>query len=72
MLICNFQINKNGESESIHTGMNIPYSSEYDIRKITSETALLNKIAQLTGGNVLSDAKEVFTDIEDSIYGEKT
>ena len=46
----NFQINRNGETESIHTGINIPYSPEYDIRKITSETTLLNKIAQITGG----------------------
>lgn len=67
----NFQINRNGEIESIHTGINIPYSSEYDIRKITSETTLLNKIAQLTGGKVLKDVKEVFRPMEESVYGKK-
>ncbi|MDK2787307.1 MAG: hypothetical protein PWP07_532 [Epulopiscium sp.] len=67
----NFQINRNGETESIHTGINISYSSEYDIRKITAETTLLSKIAQLTGGKILTDAKEVFKPIEDSIYGKK-
>ncbi|NLK97160.1 MAG: VWA domain-containing protein [Epulopiscium sp.] len=67
----NFQINRNGETESIHTGINIPYSPEYDIRKITSETTLLNKIAQITGGKVLKDAKEVFRPMDESIYGKK-
>ncbi|HPT75902.1 MAG: VWA domain-containing protein [Epulopiscium sp.] len=69
--ILNFQVNQNGEEESIHTGINVPYSPEYDINKITQDTGLLNQIAHITGGRVLTQPEEVFKEIESTIYGER-
>jgi len=67
----NFQINRFGETETIYTGMNIPYSSEYDINKMKKETVLLDQIARLTGGRVLKEAKDVFAEIQMDVYGER-
>jgi len=69
--ILNIQVNNNGEEESINTGINVSYSSEYDINKITQDTGLLNRIAQISEGRLLTEPKEVFEEIESSVYGER-
>ncbi len=61
--ILNLQItNEQGETESINTGFAIAYPKEYDRRNWGKGDVLLNRIAEATGGRVLTDGENVFTE----------
>ena len=60
--ILNLQItNTKGETDSVNTGFAIAYPKEYDRRNWGKGEVLLNRIAEATGGRVLTNGEEVFT-----------
>lgn len=71
--IVNLQLSAKEKNKDsfITTGVNIPYSPEFDIRNFKSGSALLSKIAELTGGRVIKDPKEVFLKLQDNVYAER-
>ena len=60
--ILNLQItNTKGETDSVNTGFAIAYPKEYDRRNWGKGDVLLNRIAEATGGRVLTSGEDVFT-----------
>ena len=60
--ILNLQItNTKGETDSVNTGFAIAYPKEYDRRNWGKGDILLNRIAEATGGRVLTSGEDVFT-----------
>lgn len=62
---------KEGEKEVLHSGLNLPYSQEYNIKKAANGINLLHRLADTTQGRVLSSAKEVFADDTMEVYTDK-
>lgn len=56
--LANLQFSANGETQYIVTGLNVGYSPEYDFYSDSGITAA--RITQISGGRILTNAKEVF------------
>lgn len=68
----NLQIEKeNGDIEFVNSGMNINYSSEYDIRTFSEGEDLLKKASEITGGRILNSPNEIFELQQPKSYNEK-
>jgi len=61
--ILNLQItNKQGQTDTVNTGFAIAYPKEYDRRNWGKGSVLLNRIAETTGGRILTNGADVFTE----------
>lgn len=61
--ILNLQItNEQGQTENVNTGFAIAYPKEYDRRSWGKGDILLNRIAEITGGRILTNGENVFTE----------
>ncbi len=69
--VATIHIEKIDGDESVFSGFHIPYSPEYDIRLFHSGEAYLQKVAQLTGGQILKDPKDIFADPPIEVLGKK-
>lgn len=59
--IVNLQIEReNAETVVVNSGVNINYSSEFDIRKFETGEVLLNKLAEATGGRFINLPQDIF------------
>ncbi len=69
--IANLELNKNSGNENIVTGVSIPYPKEFDIRYFEAGEGLLDKIAQITNGQILTDAKDAYGVNLANVFGQK-
>ncbi len=61
--ILNLQItNTEGETDNVNTGFSIAYPKEYDRRNWGKGDTLLNRIAEVTQGRILTDGTNIFTE----------
>lgn len=65
--ILNLQTENGKETENINTGFSIAYPKEYDRRNWGKGDTLLNRIAETTGGRVLKDGNNIFTEKPQSV-----
>lgn len=70
--ILNLQItNQQGQRDTVNTGFAIAYPKEYDRRNWGKGSVLLNRIAEITGGRILTDGADVFTEKPQSVTESK-
>lgn len=66
--IVNLQGVKDGVAETFQAGFALAYSKEYDISGRFSGPVLLERIAELTGGRVLTDPAQLDMELEGALY----
>ncbi|MBR1736228.1 MAG: hypothetical protein IJ736_04310, partial [Firmicutes bacterium] len=63
----NAEIKYGDEVNIVSSGINIPYSKEYDLNYLKGNPTLLKNISYRTGGKVLNSPEEVFYEIQDEV-----
>ena len=63
----NAEIKYGDEVNIVSSGINIPYSKEYDINYLKGNPTLLKNISYRTGGKVLNSPEEVFYEIKNEV-----
>lgn len=68
LYILNLQIKSENDIQNLITGLNIAYSSEYDLRRFKSGVTLMQQIAYGSGGRIIEKPEDVFSEIDDNVY----
>lgn len=70
--IVNLNMEKtNGETETLHSGFDIPYAKEYEIKEQGQGIGLLKRITDSTGGRMLTSPEQVFETQAQDAYTQK-
>lgn len=71
--ILNLELEKDNKEDNFltATGINIPYSDEYNIKKFESGEILLKQISEITNGNPIQDNDNIFSSLNSEIYTKK-
>lgn len=70
--IVNLNMKKtNGETEVLHSGFDIPYAKEYEIKEQEQGMSLLTRITDSTGGRMLTSPEQVFETQAQDAYTQK-
>lgn len=67
--MANISIETYGDTEYITTGLSIPYSDEYDIRNFDKGENLLKRLAEVTGGRLLTSPDSLYTSKLSDVFG---